>query len=264
MTVIAPDIAGIRHSLSTTRAALREKFTQHSHPEHHLRAHAMLADDHLCMVWELLAMPPDLALAATGGYGRGELYPHSDIDLMILLPQQPGEELQQRLQQLVGAMWDIGLEVGHSIRTVDDCLTESADITVQTNLLEARLVTGDRALFRDMRDALAARLDRRAFYLAKAQEQERRHARFADTDFNLEPNLKESPGGLRDLQTVLWISRACGLGESWQTLAQAGLLTAQEATANPVKDSDILITKSDYSKMDSETPVTGVSLETQQ
>ncbi len=222
-------IAEIRDSLRHARRALQEEYFAHPRPAHYLRAHARLLDDHLRQVWRLLGLPADLALVAVGGYGRAELYPKSDIDLLILLPQQPDEPLQQRLQELVGKLWDTGLEVGHSVRTVADCLTESADVTVQTNLLEARHIAGNRGLFREMREALAAHLDRRAFYLAKTQEQEQRHTRFIDTDHNLEPNLKESPGGLRDLQTVLWISRACGFGHTWQALAQAGLIAPAEA-----------------------------------
>ncbi len=222
-------IAAIRESLRAARHALQQAYLARPTPARYLRAHARLMDEHLRAIWKMLAMPPDLALVAVGGYGRAELYPKSDIDLLILLPQQPDEALQQRLQELVGKLWDTGLEVGHSVRTVADCLTESADVTVQTNLLEARHIAGDPGLFREMRDALAAHLDRRTFYLAKTQEQEQRHTRFIDTDHNLEPNLKESPGGLRDLQTVLWISRACGFGHTWQALAQAGLITPAEA-----------------------------------
>ena len=114
--------------------------------------------------------------------------------------------MQQQLQELIGVLWDIGLEVGHSIRTVAQCVKESADITVQTNLLEARLLSGSATLFNEMRDSRAQHLDLRAFYLAKQHEQQQRHARFLDADYNLEPNLKESPGGLRDLQTVIWIA----------------------------------------------------------
>ena len=223
--------AEIRHSLRAARLSLQQDFEHHAQPARLLRAHSRLVDEHLRRVWQMLAMPPDLALVAVGGYGRSELYPKSDIDLLILLPQQPDTALQQCLQQLVGVLWDIGLEVGHSIRTVGDCMAESSDVTVQTNLLEARLITGAHPLFVEMREALADHLSRRAFYLAKVQEQEKRHARFVDTDYNLEPNIKESPGGLRDLQTVLWISRASGFGDTWSKLAQAGLITAQEARA---------------------------------
>ena len=208
-----PDAAVIRDSLRAARAALQKNYGPRSRPAYLLRAHARLVDEHLRLIWRELAMPPELALAATGGYGRGELYPKSDIDLLILLPREPDEALQQRLHELVQMLWDSGLEVGHSVRTVAQCLAESADLTVQTNLLEARLVAGAHALYEEMRDALGQHLDRRAFYLAKVQEQEKRYTRFLDTDYNLEPNLKESPGGLRDLQNVLWISRACGFGE---------------------------------------------------
>jgi [protein-PII] uridylyltransferase len=224
-------IAVIRDSLRAARATLHQGYGPRSRPAHLLRAHAKLVDEHLCRVWSELGIPTALALAATGGYGRGELYPKSDIDLLILLPHEPDEALQYRLHELVQMLWDIGLEVGHSVRTVEQCLSESADVTVQTNLLEARLITGDRALFAQMRDALSAHLNRRDFFLAKASEQEKRYARFLDTDYNLEPNLKESPGGLRDLQNVLWISRACGFGDTWKELMQTGMITAAEATA---------------------------------
>jgi [protein-PII] uridylyltransferase len=222
-------IAEIRDSLRIARRALQEEYSAHSQPVRYLRAHSKLVDEHLRQVWRLLKLPDDLALIAVGGFGRAELYPKSDIDLLILLPQQPDEPLQQRLQELVGKLWDMGLEVGHSVRTVGDCMSESSDVTVQTNLLEARHITGNRTLFQEMRETLANHLSRRAFYLAKAQEQEQRHARFVTTDYNLEPNLKESPGGLRDLQTVLWISRACGFGHTWKALAQAELITDIEA-----------------------------------
>jgi [protein-PII] uridylyltransferase len=223
--------AEIRKSLSAARHALQQDFADHSQPRRQLRAHAKLVDEHLRLVWKMLAMPRELSLVAVGGYGRGELYPHSDIDLLILLPQHPDEALQQRLQELIGIFWDIGLEVGHSIRTIGDCMAESSDVTVQTTLLETRLIIGDRPLFMEMHETLSAHLSKCAFYLAKVQEQEKRHARFIDTDFNLEPNLKESPGGLRDLQTVLWISRASGFGGTWSNLSKEGLMTAQEARA---------------------------------
>jgi [protein-PII] uridylyltransferase len=222
-------ISAIRDSLRAARHALQQEYLAKPNPARYLRAHARLVDDHLRKIWKMLAMPPGLALVAVGGYGRAELYPMSDIDLLILLPLQPDEPLQQKLRELVGKLWDTGLEVGHSVRTIGDCLSESADVTVQTNLLEARHLIGNSALFLEMRETLAAQLNPGAFYLAKAQEQEQRHTRFVDTDHNLEPNLKESPGGLRDLQTVLWISRACGFGHTWQALAQAELITPTEA-----------------------------------
>lgn len=221
----------IRDSLRTARQALQKEYLEHGHAKRLLQAHAKMVDKHLRDAWLMQSMPADLALVAAGGFGREELYPKSDIDLLILLPQQPDEALQERLQELVGNFWDIGLEASHSIRTVDECISESADVTVQTNLLEARLITGNQSLFKEMREKMGQHLDRRAFFLAKQQEQDQRRARFIDTDYNLEPNLKESPGGLRDLHSVIWISRACGFGSSWLDLAKQDMITVAEARA---------------------------------
>ena len=223
--------AQIRDALRTARIELQHDYEASPHPQRLLRAHTKLIDRYLQLVWKQAAMPANAAFVAVGGYGRLELFPKSDIDLLILLPQQPDVDLQQRLQTFIGVLWDIGLEIGHSIRTVDECIAESTDITVQTNLLEARYIIGNRKLFTNMREAVTEHMSSRDFFLAKTQEQQNRHMRFADTDFNLEPNIKESPGGLRDLQNVLWISRACGFGSTWRELAQTGLITETEARA---------------------------------
>jgi [protein-PII] uridylyltransferase len=222
-------IANLRVSLRDDRLALERSFQQHGKAARLLSAHCRLVDRYLVRVWQQLALPSHITLVAVGGYGRGELYPKSDIDLLILLDSEPDLGLQQKLQQLIGMLWDIGMEVGHSIRTIAQCLNESADITVQTNLLEARLLIGDARLFGELKNVLHQYLDPRQFFHAKLHEQQQRHARFVETDFNLEPNLKESPGGLRDLQTITWISRAAGLGTRWTELAQAGLISTAEA-----------------------------------
>ncbi|TAN72669.1 MAG: bifunctional uridylyltransferase/uridylyl-removing protein, partial [Gallionella sp.] len=226
---LSDSIDELRASLRDDRSALGQSFLQHGKAARLLEAHSRLIDRYLRRVWRQLAMPRHIALVAVGGYGRGELYPKSDIDLLILLDAEPDEGLQQKLRQLIGMLWDIGLEASHSIRTVAQCLGESADITVQTNLLEARPLDGDEKLFAELHGAMRQHLDPRQFFLAKQHEQQQRHLRFVDTDFNLEPNLKESPGGLRDLQTVTWISRAAGLGTRWAELARAGLISPAEA-----------------------------------
>ena len=222
-------IAELRESLRSDRLTLEQDFLHQGKAARLLSAHSKLIDNYLRHVWIQLTMPQHIALVAVGGYGRGELYPKSDIDLLILLDTEPDSELQQKLHDLIGMLWDIGLEVGHSIRTVAQCLTESADITVQTNLLEARLLTGSAELFKELHDAVQQHLDLHKFFEAKQHEQKQRHARFVDSDFNLEPNIKESPGGLRDLQTITWICRAAGLGTRWKQLADAGLITTTEA-----------------------------------
>jgi [protein-PII] uridylyltransferase len=221
--------AELRESLRGDRLILEQNFLQQGKVSRLLGAHSRLIDHYLQSVWKLLALPQQIALVAVGGYGRGELYPYSDIDLLILLDSEPDEDLQQKLQQLIGVLWDIGMEVGHSIRTVDQCLNESVDITVQTNLMEARLLTGDAKLFGSLHQTVRQHLDPRHFFLAKLDEQQQRHKRFLDSDFNLEPNLKESPGGLRDLQTITWIALAADLGTRWAELAQAGIISPAEA-----------------------------------
>ena len=224
-------LSKIRNSLRTSRLLLQQQYLNQGSAHRLLKSHSKLVDSHLREVWSMLAIPEDLALIAVGGYGRNELYPKSDIDLLILLPQQADDELQQQLQNLIGMLWDIGLEIGHSIRTIEECIVESADVTVQTNLLEARLISGNLVLFNDMHSQLQRHLNRGQYFLAKQREQELRHTRFVDTDYNLEPNIKESPGGLRDLQTIFWISRACGFGTTWPELAKAGMITFPEARA---------------------------------
>ncbi|MDD2685848.1 MAG: [protein-PII] uridylyltransferase [Gallionella sp.] len=219
----------LRESLRRDRAGLEASYLKKGNAAALLRSHSKLIDRYLRHIWQRLSMPADTALVAVGGYGRGELYPKSDIDLLILLSGDPDETLEQKLRELLGLLWDIGMEVGHSVRTVTQCLSEASDITVQTNLIEARLLCGANTLFEELRDAVKQALDPRAFFQAKLAEQQQRHARFAESDYNLEPNLKESPGGLRDLQIVTWIGRAAGLATRWSDLAQAGLITAAEA-----------------------------------
>src|SRR6185437_8308876 len=183
-----------------------------------------------------IEMPDSIALLAVGGYGRGQLFPYSDIDLLVLLPEgKRGADamdnaIKSRLEHWVRLLWDIGLEVGHSVRTLAECIEEARkDITVQTSLLEARKLAGHHQLFGEFLHAMQAALDPRSFFIAKQLEQQQRHGRYHDAAYNLEPNLKESPGGLRDLQNILWVSRAAGLGKSWSELAKGGFITQKEA-----------------------------------
>jgi [protein-PII] uridylyltransferase len=227
--------ASMRAALKAGRDALREAFLARPDTPKLLREHARLVDRTVREAWRACEMPPRTALVAVGGYGRGQLYPHSDVDLLILLP--PGDDgasagagATRAIERLLTTLWDVGLEASHAVRTVAECVTEmSADATVRTSLLEHRLLAGDRALFRAFGRAFAASMDPCAFYEAKALEQQQRHLKHHDAAYNLEPNVKESPGGLRDLQTVIWIARAAGLGRAWRELARAGLMTMAEA-----------------------------------
>jgi [protein-PII] uridylyltransferase len=195
-----------------------------------LRGLARAADRLLRQVWEASDLPENAALVAVGGYGRNELYPHSDIDLLILLDDTLPNHEEVRFEPLIGQLWDLGLHVGHSVRRLSECLSEAeGDITIQTNLLESRFLGGDLLLYFRYRERYAAHLDPLKFFEAKSLEQRNRHGRFADRALMLEPNLKESPGGLRDVQTAGWVCRAADLPTDFAELADAGLLTREEA-----------------------------------
>jgi [protein-PII] uridylyltransferase len=218
-----------RRWLSERRGQLEAAYRARPSPVALLRQHTALVDDALRTVWRDAAMPPNLALLAVGGYGRRALFPYSDVDVLFLLPDKLDDDAREKAADLVSRLWDVGLDLGHSARTVDECVSEGAqDITVQTNLLEARLLAGDRALFARFERAVREALDRKAFFEAKLLEQQQRHTRFNDTAYNLEPNIKESPGGLRDLTNILWICGAARIGNSWADLAAQGVITRDE------------------------------------
>ncbi|MDR1660817.1 MAG: [protein-PII] uridylyltransferase [Azoarcus sp.] len=224
-------IAAVHDQIEAGRAALRAAYEAHPLTKPLLHGHATLTDAAIARLWQGCRIPARAALAAVGGYGRGELFPCSDVDLLILLPEPPSDELGAKLSLLVGALWDVGLAIGHSVRTIDECLEAAqADITVQTNLLEARLLTGNASLFKRLGQRYREQLDVQEFFRAKLLEREQRYARYDDTPYALEPNCKESPGGLRDLQLLGWIARAAGLGHNWRELARRRLITGNEAS----------------------------------
>jgi [protein-PII] uridylyltransferase len=216
--------------LQAERAALKQQYFSDADPARLLARHADLIDKLLIELWRGADIPEDTCLVAVGGYGRGQLYPFSDIDLLFLIPDSVLDSTLAKLETLIGVLWDCGLEVGHSVRSVQDCLDECAkDITIETTLLEARLICGDEKLFAHMRDTLATSRDVGKFFAAKLNEQTQRHARFQDTAYNLEPNVKESPGGLRDLHNILWLAQAAQCGGSWGELARQQLITPFES-----------------------------------
>ena len=192
------------------------------------------ADAVLRSLWDQAEMPPSFALVAVGGFGRGELFPHSDVDVLVLMPDGTSAaadpDVKSKVESFIGSCWDTGLEIGSSVRTVGECIAQGqSDVTVQTSLLESRRVTGNSALCDDFHRRFRATLDPRAFFVAKTLEMQQRHTKFENTPYSLEPNCKESPGGLRDLQVILWVANAAGLGKGWDELARKGLATAYEA-----------------------------------
>jgi len=198
-----------------------------------LRKLSSLAGNLLQTLWQRAQLPDDMALVAVGGFGRDQLFPYSDVDVLLLLPDgtapEAGSALRTKLEGFIGSCWDAGLEIGSSVRTVAECLAESAgDVTVQTSLLESRLVCGNAALFAEFQRQYRAQMNPQAFLVAKTLEMRQRHTKYENTPYSLEPNCKESPGGLRDLQMILWVAQAAGLGRNWKELAASGMATAFE------------------------------------
>jgi [protein-PII] uridylyltransferase len=227
------DIATFRQALTDGDARLKQRFHDEEPVERLVRDRARLVDALLESAWTLHVGPHvrEVALIAVGGYGRGELNLCSDIDIMILLPKSEASPWQSGLEHFLTFMWDIGLEVGHSVRTIDDCQRESAaDVSVATTMIEARLLMGPEGLFDAMRRALAPERvwPTRDFFEAKVAEQSARHHRYHDTAYNLEPNVKSSPGGLRDIQTIGWVAKRHFGADSLDELVAHGFLTKSE------------------------------------
>ncbi|MBC3860909.1 [protein-PII] uridylyltransferase [Undibacterium jejuense] len=227
--MLSPALA-FKEEIKTGQAAIIRAFNADHKAEQLLHDLCRHVDQVLEKVWKHFQLPKEYSLVAVGGYGRGELFPQSDVDVLILLNKAPEPAEKEKLENLVQLFWDIGLDIGHSIRTVDECLQESsADITVQTSLLEARLVTGSRKLFWELQERYSSVMNPQKFFQEKLLELQQRHVKYEDTPYSLEPNCKESPGGLRDLQVILWVAKAAHLGNSWRELADRGLITDTEA-----------------------------------
>ena len=166
-----------RAALKEARTVLRGKFENGLHSSAFLRAHCKLIDSTLIATWKSVSFPHDLSLVAVGGFGHGSLFPHSDVDILVLLPVEPDQKLATKVEAFIGTLWDLGLEVGHSVRTVTQCLEEaSRDITVRTAMLESRLITGSRNLVRSLRERALESFDNHTFLKAKQLEQAQRHA----------------------------------------------------------------------------------------
>jgi len=231
------DTRGIRHVLACGTAALTRRFVNGATAGQLVHERARLVDQVVLAAWRMHAAKrlPGAALVAVGGYGRGELHPHSDIDLLILLAAEPAKMPDEPVSDFLTTLWDLGLEIGHSARNVAECRQESHDdLTIVTTLMESRLLAGSRELFDQMQEAIGPDQiwSARSFFEAKLKEQHARHARYNDTAYNLEPNIKGSPGGLRDIQMIVWVTkRHFGTGKltelvdhGFLTRAQLGLL----------------------------------------
>ena len=171
------------------------------------------------------------SLVAVGGYGRAEMHPGSDVDLLILLKEEPSDEVEAKLSDFLTSLWDLGLEVGHSVRTVEQCVEEGKlDLTIITNLMESRCITGNQSLFDQLHQQITPKKlwSATEFFEAKLEEKRQRYRQYGDTAYRVEPNLKEGPGGLRDIQTIDWVTERAYNVRLLDSEAKQTLLTKRE------------------------------------
>lgn len=228
-----------KEALLNFRAELEQRFNDGEDAEVLIHARAEFIDRILDLAWRRFEWNENrtswrkhrISLLAVGGYGRGELHPHSDIDVLILLERPSYDTHKSNIQSFLTLLWDIGLEVGHSVRSVSECRHQAkADVTVLTSMMESRTICGDDELRHRMEQQIAENKlwSAKKFYYAKRKEQENRHRKSDHTEYSLEPNVKRSPGGLRDIQTVMWIARRKFGAVGFDDLLAQGFLTVAE------------------------------------
>ena len=212
------------------RHQLAQDFLHDENANTYLKKHSDSADRAIKQILENTQVSPRIAVVAVGGYGREQLFPFSDLDILFLLPDDVLDKELQKIEETLGELWTLGLTIGHSVRSIDECIEQAKeDITVQTAMLESRLLWGNIPLFQKYQSAIFENLDQQRFFRAKFIEQQQRHLKYNESPYSLEPNIKESPGGLRDLNILIWLMKATEFGGNWEEVAQNGLITKREA-----------------------------------
>ncbi len=226
---VVSSLTDLRRNYETHCKLIFDALDSNVHIDAALRAHALAVDDVLIQQWHRHQLHKEpLTLLAVGGYGRFELFPHSDVDI-LLLHDGADVESMAGIEAFLSEAWDLGFEIGHSVRSVEDCIAQAeADITVATSILERRVIVGAAAMPHKLDQRWQQTFDVDHFVKAKRFEQQQRYVRFEDTAYNLEPNVKESPGGLRDVQMVLWLARAITGASSLEALVAQGYINRHE------------------------------------
>jgi [protein-PII] uridylyltransferase len=220
-----------RNALAAAQRHFNNRFHEGEEVHTLVNEAAQFADVILCYAWNRFEWGDNISLIAVGGYGRGELHPHSDIDLLILMRRNRPQKYRQSIEQFLTFLWDIQLKIGHSVRSLSQCVDEAkGDISIVTNLMETRLLCGDNSLRETMLKKTGPNKiwSSSNFYRGKIDEQRARHLKHDDTEYNLEPNVKEAPGGLRDIQLINWTAKRHFNVHRRSQLVHAGFLSEEE------------------------------------
>ena len=200
----------VRQTLEESKRVFDQLYLANEDIREILQSRSWLMDQVLKGLWNRFEFDDTVSLIAVGGYGRGELQPHSDIDLLILVKEEINDELGTKLSNFITLLWDLKLDIGHSVRTINECIEAAKeDVTIATNLLETRNIHGDPSLLSTISNKVYSDevYTSKEYFIAKREEQRARHKKYSGTEYNLEPNLKSSPGTLRDIQTITWITK---------------------------------------------------------
>lgn len=226
------DIADFKRCVSDSYVWLKQDFDNVT-VDKLVHDRALFVDALLVKAWSLIGLDKikGLALVAVGGYGRGQLQPYSDVDLLLLTSKSLDKKVQDSIAQFVTFLWDVKLDVGQSVRTINETFKlAKSDITIATNLVESRLLTGSAKTFDSLQDKISGKgyWSSKDFFTAKYQEQKDRHSKFNDTSYNLEPNVKENPGCLRDIQSIGWVAKQHFNVWNGRELVEHGYFTESE------------------------------------
>lgn len=224
-------VSVFRNALSAAKNHFDNRFLEGGEARALVQENAQFADIILHYAWHQQTWDDNISLIAVGGYGRGELHPHSDIDLLILMHRNKAEHYRERIEKFLAFLWDIQLQIGHSVRSIPQCIVEAkADITVATNIMETRLICGNPSLRNTLLEKTGPNKlwPSAKFYSGKIDEQKKRHRKHDDTEYNLEPNIKEAPGGLRDIQLINWTAKRHFDVHRRSLLVHKGFLSEEE------------------------------------
>jgi len=222
-------IQKLKEVLQQKFQTLGKNFLRNHQSQIFLSKHTQLVDSSLINLWNARDLRGNLCLVAVGGYGRSELFPYSDVDILVLSNNKLSNKESESISGFITDCWDLGLKIGHSVRSMGEVREEfHKDVTTATNLLESRFIFGDQVIFKKLLLLIDKEMSVNNFYIEKIKEQTKRHKKYKDSAYQLEPNLKESPGGLRDLQMVIWISSSQKKGKTIEDLLKYNVIDKNE------------------------------------